>query len=83
MIESFLFNILIMLSSAIILGEIFKKIKLPAIVGYFLAGVIVGSSVFDVVHPSQSFEVMINLALFFTMFLTELQLKTSEIKKLG
>jgi Kef-type K+ transport system membrane component KefB len=72
-----------MLSLAIILGEIFKKLKLPAIVGYLIAGVILGSSVFDVVTTTDSFDVLTNLAIFFIMFLTGLQLNASDLKKVG
>ena len=38
MSEEFVFNILVLLVFAIILGEIFKQIKLPAMVGHLLAG---------------------------------------------
>jgi len=69
MSESFFFNIIILLVSALILGEVFKRIKLPALVGYLLAGVVIGPSLLNIVQPSESFKVITDVAIFFLMFL--------------
>ena len=59
--------LLIMLISALILGEAFKRIKLPTIIGHLLAGVIIGPSLLNIVHPSESFSIIIDLSIFFMM----------------
>jgi len=79
MSESFFFNIIILLVSALILGEVFKRIKLPALVGYLLAGVIIGPSLLNIVQPSESFKVITDVAIFFLMFLAGLHLRPEEI----
>ncbi|AJM92298.1 MULTISPECIES: cation:proton antiporter [Nitrosopumilus] len=83
MSEEFVFNILVLLVSAIILGEVFKRIKLPAMVGHLLAGVIIGPTLLGIVHIDDSFLVFIDLAVFFLMFLAGLELHPEEIKKAG
>ena len=83
MAEDFVFNVLILLVSAVILGEVFKRLKLPAMVGHLLAGVIVGPTLLNLVHTDESFLVFIDLAVFFLMFLAGLELHPEEIKKAG
>lgn len=57
--------------------------KQPALVGHLLAGVIIGPSLLNIVHPSESFDVVIDLAIFFLMFLAGLELHPQEIKRAG
>ena len=83
MAETLLVNIVIMLVTALALGEIFKRLKQPALVGHLLAGVIIGPSLFNVVHPDESLETLINLAIFFLMFLAGLELHPEEIRRAG
>ncbi|MBZ0200101.1 MAG: cation:proton antiporter [Ignavibacteriaceae bacterium] len=47
----FLLSISVMLFSAKLLGELCTRIKLPAIVGEILAGILLGSTVFGMVAP--------------------------------
>ncbi len=83
MAEEFVFNILVLLVSAVALGEVFKRIKLPAMVGHLLAGVIIGPTLLGIVHTDDSFLVFIDLAVFFLMFLAGLEMHPEEIKKAG
>jgi Kef-type K+ transport system membrane component KefB len=83
MTETFLVNIVIMLVSALALGEVFKRLKQPALVGHLLAGVIIGPTVFNIVQPDESFETIINLSIFFLMFLAGLELHPDEIRRAG
>lgn len=83
MAETFFVNILIMLVSALALGEVFKRLKQPALVGHLLAGVIIGPSLFNVVQPDESLETLINLSIFFLMFLAGLELHPQELRRAG
>jgi len=58
-----------MLITAVVLGEVFKKLKQPAMVGHLLAGVILGPTLLNIVQPSDSFLIVVDLAIFFLMFL--------------
>ena len=83
MAEEFVFHILVLLVSAIALGEIFKRIKIPAMVGHLLAGVIIGPSLLNLIHTDDSFLVFIDLCIFFLMFIAGLELHPEEVKKAG
>lgn len=83
MAEEFVFHTLVLLVSAIALGELFKRIKIPAMVGHLLAGVIVGPSLLNLVHTDESFLVFIDLCVFFLMFIAGLELHPEEVKKAG
>lgn len=72
-----------MLVTAVALGEVFKRFKLPAIVGQLLAGVILGPTLLNIVEPSESFSLIIDLAVFFLMFLAGLELRSEDIKSAG
>lgn len=83
MSETFFVNILIMLVTALAFGEVFKRLKQPALVGHLLAGVIIGPSLFNIVKPDESLETIVNLSIFFLMFLAGLELHPKEIKQAG
>ena len=82
MIEFFV-SVIIMLIAARIFGEIFQRLKQPALVGELLAGIIIGPSLFNIVQTSDSLKVLTNLAVFFLMFLAGLELHPQEIRKAG
>lgn len=81
--SEFFISVIVMLIAARILGEIFKRMKQPALVGELLAGIIIGPSLLGIVHVNDSLKIIIDLAVFFLMFLTGLEMHPSEIKKAG
>lgn len=82
-VEELFVSVVIILAAARIAGELFQRIKQPPLVGELLAGVIIGPSVLGLVAPSASLEVLSNLAVFFLMFLTGLQMDIRAIRKAG
>ena len=74
--EQLFVSIVIILVAARILGEVFQRIKQPPLVGEILAGVIIGPSILAIVAPSSDLQVISNLAVFFLMFLTGLEIRT-------
>ncbi|CAD6517827.1 Sodium/hydrogen exchanger [metagenome] len=83
MSETFFANIIIMLVTALALGEVFKRLHQPALVGHLLAGVIIGPSLLNVVQPDESLETVISLSIFFLMFLAGLELHPEQIRRAG
>jgi Kef-type K+ transport system membrane component KefB len=81
--EQLFVNVVIILVSARLLGEIFQRLKQPTLVGELLAGVIIGPSVLGLVKPDQSLSVLSDLAVFFLMFLAGLEMNPTEIRKAG
>lgn len=81
--EQLFVSIIIILVAARVLGEIFQRIRQPPLVGEILAGVVIGPSILGLVVPSADLQVLANLAVFFLMFLTGLEMNPQEIRKAG
>ncbi|MCI0559436.1 MAG: cation:proton antiporter [Nitrososphaera sp.] len=81
--EQLFVSIIIILVAARVLGELFQRIRQPPLVGEILAGVIIGPSLLGLVSPNADLEVLSNLAVFFLMFLTGLEMNPKEIRKAG
>lgn len=67
--EQLFVNVVIILVSARLLGEIFHRMKLPSLVGELLAGIIIGPSILSLVLPNEDLTVLSNLSVFFSCFL--------------
>ena len=80
-VEEFLIGIVIILVVAKLFGELFRRLKQPALVGELLAGMILGPSLFGLFHPTDAFSVFQGLAVFFLMFLAGMEMNIKEIKK--
>lgn len=77
------FAIVILLAGAKLLGELFRKIKQPALGGEILAGIILGPTLFGIVQISDGLELISTVAIFFVMLFIGLEMNLSEIKKSG
>ena len=60
-----------------------RLIKQPLILGYILAGLLVGPSAFNLIHSKELFEVFSSLGITLLLFIIGLGMNVSEIKKLG
>jgi Kef-type K+ transport system membrane component KefB/mannitol/fructose-specific phosphotransferase system IIA component (Ntr-type) len=89
-------SIALMLGMARFLGEIFRRIKLPSVVGEILAGVIIGPTVLGRIFPdffnwifpagtriSFSIEVLILLGVTFLLFTAGIEVELSSVLKQG
>ena len=65
------------------MGELFRRIKQPALGGELLAGVILGPTVFGLVLPSEDLELISMIAIFFVMLFIGLEMDLREIRKAG
>jgi Kef-type K+ transport system membrane component KefB len=81
--EQLFVSIVVILVAARVLGELFQRIRQPPLVGEILAGVIIGPSLLAIVSPSSDLQVLSDLAVFFLMFLTGLEMNPREIRKAG
>lgn len=77
------FAIVILLATAKLLGEIFRKLKQPALGGEILAGIIVGPTLFGIVQISDGLELISTIAIFFVMLFIGLEMNLSEIRRIG
>jgi len=73
-VEGFFIALVVMLLVAKLFGEIFRRMKQPALVGELLAGIILGPSLFGFFRPDENFDVFKGLAVFFLMFFAGMEM---------
>ncbi len=79
----FFLDLAIILISTKVLGLLTRRMELPQVVGALIAGVILGPSVFNVVHESDFIHKMAELGVIALMFTAGLETDTQEMKKSG
>ncbi len=72
-------NLLLILSVAWVLGSIFSRFGLPAMLGELLAGVILGPPILGVVISSHAIELLAELGIFFVMFHSGMEMDPKEL----
>lgn len=82
-IEELFLSVVILLAGARILGEIFRRLKQPAMIGELLAGIILGPTLFGVVRSNDSLEMLSNIAIFFVVLFIGLEMDIRQIKRTG
>jgi Kef-type K+ transport system membrane component KefB len=75
--------LLIVFGSAKLMGEIFVKLRQPALVGEILAGALIGPSLLGWVAPNETLKALADLGVMFLLFDAGLQVKASEMLRVG
>jgi len=78
----FLGMLVVILFATLIGGQFSARLKLPAVVGELLAGIIIGPAVFNLVQPSGIIKVLSDIGVIFLMFLAGLDSDIKTLKKL-
>ena len=82
--EETLLLIFVAFLAAKIGGEIMERMKLPAVTGELMAGVILGPTVFGLITSDDTFfDVLAQLGATFLLFTVGMETKLSELKKVG
>jgi Kef-type K+ transport system membrane component KefB len=74
---------LVVFASAKILDEVFERLHQPGIVGQILAGVVIGPSVLGWMAPNEFLTALAELGVMFLLFRVGLEVKASELIKVG
>ncbi len=75
---------LIVLATALLLGELFERFCLPSVAGELLSGMILGPTLLGVVTTDTAISAVSSIALFFIIFHIGFEMKTQMVKgKLG
>ena len=82
-LEQIFVSIVILLAGARLLGELFRRMKQPALTGELLAGMILGPTLFGIVKLNDGLELLSTIAIFFVMLLIGLEMDLREIRKAG
>jgi Kef-type K+ transport system membrane component KefB len=77
----FFTNLLILLVTAKVFGEIFERFKQPAMIGEILAGIILGPSLFGLIHATEDIKVISELGIFLLVILAGLEINIDDILK--
>ncbi len=76
----FIVNLLILLLSAKILGELAERFGQPAMIGEVLAGVILGPSLFNIIPVVGDIKPIADLGVFLLIFMAGMEIEAEEIK---
>ena len=82
-LEQIFIAIVILLAGAKLLGELFRRLKQPALGGEILAGIILGPTLFGIIQISEGLELISTIAIFFVMLFIGLEMNLSEIRRAG
>lgn len=63
----------VLVIAAKLLGEVFRRINQPTIIGNVLAGIIVGPALFAIVQPIDEIDLFVSIGVFFLFFLIGLE----------
>ncbi len=77
----FFTNLLILLVSARIFGELFERMKQPAMIGEIIAGIILGPSLINLIHRSEDIKVISELGIFLLVIIAGLEINIEDILK--
>jgi Kef-type K+ transport system membrane component KefB len=69
--------------SAKLLAEVFERLKLPAIVGEILAGVLIGPSVLGWIMPNPVLSALADLGVLFLLFRVGMEVRSHELMRVG
>jgi Kef-type K+ transport system membrane component KefB len=73
----------VVFASAKLMAEVFERLGQPGIVGEILAGVLIGPSALNWIGPSELLTALADLGAMFLLFRVGLEVKSSELIKLG
>src|SRR5207247_3649495 len=76
-----LLSLLLLLLAARASGELAQRLKLPALLGEILAGVVLGPSLLRLVSPDAGITLLANLGIFFIVYLAALELTLKDVKR--
>lgn len=78
-----LFDVLLLLSAALILGAFCERLRQNAILGYLLAGILLGPGAFGLVESKTEVESLAELGVALLLFTIGLEFSWTRLKKLG
>src|SRR5918994_5745057 len=78
-----LLSLFIMLAAAKLMGELFERLRQPAVAGEILAGVIIGPGLLGWAAPSEITSLLAEIGVIFLLFTVGLETKPASIFKVG
>lgn len=75
----FFTNLLILLVTARIFGEVFERFKQPAMIGEIIAGILLGPSLLNLIHRTEEIKVISELGIFLLVIIAGLEINIDDI----
>ena len=77
------FQLVLLLSAALLLGMVFDRLVQSAILGYLLAGTLMGPAVLDVIHAESGVPILAELGVSLLLFAIGLEFSVHRLLRLG
>lgn len=75
--------LLVVFASGKLMGEIFERLKQPAVIGELIAGILIGPGLLSWVQPSETLATVATMGVIVLMFAVGLETRPSELFKVG
>jgi Kef-type K+ transport system membrane component KefB len=81
--DALLFELFAIFLASKVIGEIFERLKLPAVLGEILAGVVIGPYALGWIHPSDTLGSIAEIGAIFVLFHAGLEISPGDLIKVG
>ena len=81
--DALLFELFVIFVAAKVIGEIFERLRLPAVLGEILAGVVLGPYAFGWIHPSATLGSIAEIGAIFVLFHAGLEISPQDLINVG
>ncbi len=81
--DQLLLELLLILASAKLIGEILERLSLPAVLGEILAGAVLGPHPLTWIHPSNTIDSVAEIGAIFVLFSTGLETNPQDLIRVG
>ena len=82
-ITKILFDLFLMYACAKGMGELFERLKQPAVIGEIIAGILLGPYILNIVPLTEFYKVLAEIGVIILLFTIGLQTKVDEMMKVG
>lgn len=72
-------NLLILLVAARLMGELFERMRQPAMIGEIVAGIILGPAILNLIHRTEEIRVISELGVFLLVIMAGLEINVEDI----
>ena len=80
---TFLWELFLIFTGGKLLAEVFERLRQPAVMGELIAGVLLGPSVFGLIHPGEMTAGLAEMGAIFLLFSVGLESKPHDLMKVG
>ncbi|MBI1739275.1 MAG: cation:proton antiporter [Acidobacteriales bacterium] len=81
--QTLLLELFVIFLAAKVVGELFERLRLPAVLGEILAGVVIGPYALGWIHPSDTIESIAEMGAIFVLFNAGLETSPADLIRVG